>query len=167
MRNGGGCVPLTSVNPYSRASVPASSSEPVFSITRGSAASAATARPRYAGVSDGPPGPLPERLCVAMNSYTAAGGGGRFPLLAEILQRPQAFCIGGAAPSGSTVLFGILPNAASLPDSPPVAGQQPAFANCARPLGEVPAAALAPTAAPGSGTPPAAPPAASPGARQQ
>ena len=35
-------------------------------------------------------GPLPERLPVAMNSHTAAGGGGRFPRLFEILQTPQA-----------------------------------------------------------------------------
>jgi 2',3'-cyclic-nucleotide 2'-phosphodiesterase (5'-nucleotidase family) len=35
-------------------------------------------------------GPLPERLRVAVNSYTAAGGGGRFPRLFEILRTPQS-----------------------------------------------------------------------------
>jgi 2',3'-cyclic-nucleotide 2'-phosphodiesterase (5'-nucleotidase family) len=35
-------------------------------------------------------GPFPERIRVAMNSHTAAGGGGRFPRLFEILRTPQA-----------------------------------------------------------------------------
>ncbi len=35
-------------------------------------------------------GPLPERIRVAMNSHTAAGSGGRFPRLFEILRTPQA-----------------------------------------------------------------------------
>jgi 2',3'-cyclic-nucleotide 2'-phosphodiesterase (5'-nucleotidase family) len=37
-------------------------------------------------------GPRPERLRVALNSYTAAGGGGRFPRLAQCLRSPQARC---------------------------------------------------------------------------
>jgi 2',3'-cyclic-nucleotide 2'-phosphodiesterase (5'-nucleotidase family) len=37
-------------------------------------------------------GPLPERLRVAMNSYTAAGGGGRFPRLMGCLRSPQSRC---------------------------------------------------------------------------
>ena len=41
-----GCVPSTSVNPYSRASGPVDSARPDLSRTAGSAASAATARPR-------------------------------------------------------------------------------------------------------------------------
>jgi len=38
---------------------------------------------------DGQPLP-PDRLLVAFNSFTAAGAGGRFPLLREIVRRPEA-----------------------------------------------------------------------------
>lgn len=38
----------------------------------------------------GAEGPFPERILIAMNSHTAAGGGGRFPRLFAILQTPQA-----------------------------------------------------------------------------
>jgi 2',3'-cyclic-nucleotide 2'-phosphodiesterase (5'-nucleotidase family) len=47
------------------------------------------ARVRLTRLQDGRD-PLPERLLVAMNSHTAAGGGGRFPRLFEILQAAAA-----------------------------------------------------------------------------
>lgn len=50
-----------------------------------------TVRVRLTAVA-GHSGALPGRLRVAMNSYTAAGGGGRFPRLLECLRKPQARC---------------------------------------------------------------------------
>jgi hypothetical protein len=67
------------------------------------------------------------------------GGLAQRYLAPAILQRPQAFCIAQATPSGGAVLFGILPGAASMPDAPP--GTKPSFAGCAWPLGEIPALA--------------------------
>lgn len=55
-------------------------------IVEGTDGAAATVRLRQP---DNGAAPRPERLTVAMNSYTAAGGGGRFPALSEILGRPQ------------------------------------------------------------------------------
>jgi 5'-nucleotidase len=39
---------------------------------------------------DGTPLPVNRRFKTALNSYTIAGAGGRFPLLADILQQPEA-----------------------------------------------------------------------------
>ena len=78
--------------------------------------------------------------------FDGLGGLAQRYLAPAILQRPQAFCIAGAAPSGGAVLFGILPGAARMPDSPPGA-PEPSFAACAQPLGALPAAAPSPAAA--------------------
>ncbi len=54
---------------------------------------AAGAAPRARLVAlPGRAGPPPERLRVALNSYTAAGGGGRFPRLVEALRGAPAAC---------------------------------------------------------------------------
>jgi hypothetical protein len=92
--------------------------------------------------------------------FDALGGLAQRYLAPAILQRPQAFCIAQATPNGAAVLLGILPDAASLPDlAPAQRNEQPAFATCARPLGDQPRAAAAPPPqADSANAPPAAAP---------
>ncbi|NJD11074.1 MAG: hypothetical protein FIB01_11795 [Gemmatimonadetes bacterium] len=76
--------------------------------------------------------------------FDALGGLAQRYLAPALLQRPQAFCIAQAAPSGATILFGILPDAARIPDAPRSGGAEgPQSPTRAQPLGEVPAVARA------------------------
>lgn len=72
--------------------------------------------------------------------FDLMGGLAQRYLAPAILQRPAAFCVLQSSPNG-TVLFGILPDAATIADAPPQAGSAPSFAPCA----PLPSAGSAPT----------------------
>jgi hypothetical protein len=61
--------------------------------------------------------------------FDQLGGLAERYLAPAILQRPRAFCIMQSAPTQGAVLFGILPQAATIPDSPST-GEDVAFEPC-------------------------------------